>query len=270
MQSRPEIIRSIIGPTIRDKISGSAEAFRKFALISSKMLDSSARNNVCSSNSRDTVSEKTLFDFGLAISNGGENDMEKQAESRRVVVETPNARREVVQTETARYPERDRSGISGAALAAIVVGVIALAAIIILFMMNQQQNDANVNTAQVQQPPTTIVQQPAQQPPVIVNQPAPASQPAPVIINGQPQPAPATSGGSTRSNVPDDSSIQTAVDKKLSNDPTLSTLGVTVTVLNGKATLTGNVKSDALKSQVERAVRAVKGVKSIDNQITVG
>jgi osmotically-inducible protein OsmY len=91
-----------------------------------------------------------------------------------------------------------------------------------------------------------------------------------VIINGQPQPAPAMSGGSTTSNVPDDSSIQTAVDKKLSNDPTLSTLGVTVTVLNGKATLTGNVKSDALKSQVERAVRAVKGVKSIDNQITVG
>ncbi len=198
--------------------------------------------------------------------------MEKQAESRRVVVETPNARREVVQTETAHYPERDRSGISGAALAAIVVGVIALAAIIILFMMNQQQNNnANVNTAQAQQPPqTTIVQQPAQQPPFIVNQPGPASQPAPVIIIGHTHPAAVSSGGSTTSNVPDDSSIQSAVDKKLSNDPTLSTLGVSVTVLNGKATLTGTVKSDALKSQVERAVRAVKGVKSIDNQITVG
>jgi osmotically-inducible protein OsmY len=194
----------------------------------------------------------------------GENDMEKQAESRRVVVETPNARREVVQTETARYPETDRSGISGAALAAIVVGVIALAAIIILFMMNQQQNDANVNTAQTQ-PPTTIVQQPAQQPPVIVQQPA--TQPAPVIINGQTQPAPVT-GGSTSG--PDDGAIQTAVDKKLNDDPTLSTLGVTATVLNGKATLMGTVKSEALKSQVERAVRNVKGVKSIDNQITVG
>ena len=86
---------------------------------------------------------------------------EKQAESRRVVVETPNARREVVHSETARYP--DRSGVSGAALAAIVVGVIALAAIIILFVMNQQQNDANTNVAQTP-PQTTIVQQPAQQP----------------------------------------------------------------------------------------------------------
>jgi uncharacterized integral membrane protein len=202
----------------------------------------------------------------FAISKQEKNDMEKQAESRRVVVETPNARREVVQTETARYPERDRSGISGAALAAIVVGVIALAAIIILFMMNQQQNDANVNTAQTQ-PPTTIVQQPAQQPPVIVQQPAPATQPAPVIINGQTQPAP-VAGGSTSG--PDDSAIQTAVDKKLNDDPTLSTLGVTATVLNGKATLMGTVKSEALKSQVERAVRNVKGVKSVDNQITVG
>jgi osmotically-inducible protein OsmY len=29
------------------------------------------------------------------------------------------------------------------------------------------------------------------------------------------------------------------------------------------------VKSDTLKSQVERMVRAVKGVKEVDNQITV-
>ena len=192
---------------------------------------------------------------------------EKQAESRRVVVETPNARREEVHSEAVRYPER--SGVSGAALAAIVVGVIALAAIIILFVMNQQQNDANANVAQTP-PQTTIVQQPAQQPPnVVVQQPAPATQPAPVIINGQP--APATSGGTTTtSSGPDDGSIQAAIDKKLTDDPTFSTLGVTATVLNGKVTLMGIVKTEALKSQVERAVRNVKGVKSVDNQISVG
>ena len=190
---------------------------------------------------------------------------EQQHESRRVVVETPNARREVVHSEAVRYPER-RGGVSGGALAAIVVGVIALAAIIILFVMNQQQNDANANLAQ-QQPPTTIVQQPAQQPPVIVQQPAPATQPAPVIINGAPAPA---SAGSTTSSGPDDGSIQTAIDKKLTDDPTLSALGITATVLNGKVTLMGSVKSEALKSQVERAVRNIKGVKSVDNQISVG
>lgn len=43
---------------------------------------------------------------------------DQQTESRRVVVETPTARREVSQSESVRYPER--SGVSSAALAAIV------------------------------------------------------------------------------------------------------------------------------------------------------
>ena len=187
---------------------------------------------------------------------------EREAERRRIVVETPNARREVEHTEAVHYPERN--GISGAAMAAIVVGVIALAAIIILFVMNQQQTNENA-TAQ-QQPPTTIVQQPAQQPPVIVQQPPAATQPAPVIVNNPPSGG--TSAGTTSGT--DDSAIQTAVDKKLNNDPTLSTLGITATVLNGRVTLTGVVKSAALKAQVERAVRNLKGVKSVDNQISIG
>jgi uncharacterized integral membrane protein len=189
---------------------------------------------------------------------------EREAQHSRVVVETPRARREEVHTEAVHYPERDRSGVSGAALAAIVVGVVALAAILILFVMNQQQANVNENLA-AQQPPQTIVQQPAQQPPVIVQQPAPATQPAPVIINGQPAPA---SGAATSSGT-DDSTIQAAVDKKLADDPRLSALGITTTVMNGKATLLGVVKTQAEKNEVERAVRAVKGVKWVDNQISV-
>jgi uncharacterized integral membrane protein len=185
---------------------------------------------------------------------------EREAEHRRIVVETPNARREVEHTEAVRHSDH---GISGAALAAIVVGVIALAAILILFMMNQQQA-ANDNLA-AQQPTTTIVQQPAQQPPpVIVQQPAVTTQPPPVIVTNQP----ATGGTVTSGN--DDANVQAAIDKKLSDDSTLSSLGITATVMDGKVTLMGMVKSEALKAQVERAVRAVKGVKSIDNQISVG
>ena len=185
---------------------------------------------------------------------------EREAEHRRIVVETPTTRREVEHTEAVRHSD---SGISGAALAAIVVGVIALAAILILFMMNQQQA-TNDNLAAQQ--PTTIVQQPAQQqPPVIVQQPATTTQAPPVIINN---PAPAAGSGGTSAN--DDANVQAAVDKKLSDDPTLSSLGITATVIDGKATLTGIVKSEALKARVEREVRAVKGVKTVDNQISVG
>ena len=191
---------------------------------------------------------------------------EEEARRSRVVVNTPTSQREVVRTEAVRYPER-REGISGGVLAAIVVGIVALAAIVILFVMNRQQQDANANLASQQQP-QTIVQQPAQQPPnVIVQQPAPATQAAPIIVNN---PSAPSSGGATTSAAPDDGAIQASIDRKLSSDPNLSSLGIYASFANGKATLTGTVKSDAVKTQVEKAVMSVKGVKRVDNQIMIG
>jgi len=193
---------------------------------------------------------------------------DEQARRSRVVVETPTSRREVTQTESYRNPER--SGISGTTVGVIVVVAIALITIVVLFLMNGQQTDtANNNLAaqqQAQQPPI-IVQQPApaaQQPPVIIQQPAPvAAQQPPVIIN-----QPAASGGSAP-NTSNDGAIQTAIDKKISDNPTFSSLGITATVLDGKVTLTGTVNSEALKSQVDRMIRAISGVKQVDNQLVV-
>ena len=188
---------------------------------------------------------------------------DEHGERRRVVVETPNERREVVHSEQVRHPQS--SGVSGATLAAVVIAVIALAAVMILFVLNRQ--DTMNNNATAQQPPQTIIQQPAQQPqpPIVVQEPAPATQPAPVIVNNPPP-----AGGSTSGRVSDDSTIQTRIDKKLSDDPSLASLGITAVVINGKVTLTGLVKTESQKAQVERTVRSVKGVKSIDNQISVG
>lgn len=188
---------------------------------------------------------------------------EEHARRSRVVVETPTAKREVVQTEAVRTP--DRSGISAGMVGVLVVVAIALITILVLFWMsNQPTTDPNANmTAQQTQPPTTIVQQPAQQPPVIIQQPAPVTQPAPVII------APAApSGGST---VPanQDATVQAAVDKKIADDPSLSQLGITATVMDGKVTLLGVVKTDELKKQVEQAIQRIKGVRTVDNQISV-
>ena len=190
---------------------------------------------------------------------------DEHGERRRIVVETPNERREVVHSEQVRHPQS--SGVSGATLAAVVIAVIALAAVMILFVLNRQ--DTMNNNATAQQPPQTIIQQPAQQPvqqpPIVVQEPAPATQPAPVIVNNPPP-----AGGSTSGRVSDDSTIQTGINKKLSDDPSLASLGITAVVLNGKVTLTGLVKTESQKAQVERTVRSVKGVKSIDNQISVG
>lgn len=190
---------------------------------------------------------------------------EEQAKRSRVVVETPTERREVVHSQSVRTP--DNSGISAGMVGVLVVVAIALITMLVLFWISSQPA-TDPNVAATQPAPTTVVQQPApvQQPPVIVQQPAPATQP-PIIVT---PPA----GGTASSTVPTesvnmDSTIQTAVDKKISDDPEISTLGITASVLDGKVTLIGTVKTDALKTQVERLVKQVKGVKTVDNQIMV-
>jgi len=187
---------------------------------------------------------------------------EQQARRSRVVVETPSERREVVESHSVREP--DRSGISAGMVGVLVVVAIALITMLVLFWMsNQQTTDPNANTLAQQQPTTTVVQQPAQQPPVIIQQqPAPVA-PAPVVIS------PGTASGGTTENPYDDSSIQSKIDKQLVDDPALSSLGITATVMNGKVTLLGTVKTEALKSEVEKMVRRIKGVKEVDNQISV-
>jgi hypothetical protein len=189
---------------------------------------------------------------------------DEQATRSRVVVDTPTSRREVTHTEAVR---NDRGGISGATVGVIVVVAIALITVVVLFLMNQQNNlNANDNLAAQQQP--VVVQQPApqQQPPVIIQQPAaaPAANQPPVIIN-----QPAATGGTAPGNTSNDGAVQMAIDKTIGDDPTLSALGITATVLDGKVTLTGTVKSETLKSQIDRAIRGVNGVKQVDNQIVV-
>jgi BON domain len=185
---------------------------------------------------------------------------EEQARRSRVVVETPNERREVVHSQSVR----DNSGISAGMVGVLVVVAIALITMLVLFWMSREPTTDTAVTAS--QPPTVIEQPaPAQQPPVIIQQPAPATtQPAPIIVS---PPA----GGTTMptESVNMDSMIQAAVDKRLADDPEFSTLGITVSVIDGKAMILGTVKTEEVKARIERTVKQVKGVKAVDNQITV-
>jgi hypothetical protein len=187
---------------------------------------------------------------------------EEQARKSRVVVETPTERQEFVESHSVR--DADRNGISAGMLGVLVVVAIAVITILVLlWMSNQRATDPSAGVVAQQPAPTTIVQPaPPQQPPVIIQQPAPATQPAPIIVT---PPA----GGTTAMSPNDDSTVQASIDKQFADDPALSTLGVTTTVMNGKVTLIGTVKSEALKTQVERTVRKIKGVKEVDNQIMV-
>ncbi len=190
---------------------------------------------------------------------------DEETKRSKVVVETPSARREVTRTEREYAPPRD--GMSTATVTVLVVLGVAVVGLLLLLFMNMQSNQNNANlAAQQPTPQTTIVQQPAQQPPVIVQQPA--TQQPPIIIN-PPASGTAPSSAPNAPSVPDDGSIQAAIDKRFHNDSLLSTLDITATVTNGKVLLVGRVKSDQLKNQVEKTVRSIKGVKSVDNQIVV-
>src|SRR6201991_232762 len=205
---------------------------------------------------------------------------EEQTRRSRVVVETPNERREVVQHQTVRYPE-ERRGHSTGIVVTVALLAIAATAIIFLFLTNSRDDSSqvNVNMRAATQPtpmtqsPVLVTQPPVQPTPIIITQPAPVTQtqPAPVIIQAPPPTtttAPPASTGSSSSAATDDSVLQQKIDKALEDDAELKAAGVTATVINGRVSLTGTVNSDALKRKAERLV-TVKGVTGVDNQIAV-
>jgi hypothetical protein len=206
---------------------------------------------------------------------------EEEHKRSRVVVETPTARREVVQQQTVRYPQERRSYSLGAVVA-VALTAIAVTAIVFLFLTNSRDDktEANVNLSAAAQPTPfaqapVIVQTPMTAPtPIIIQQPPPltTTAPAPVIIQ-QPPPAttapPASSAPPPSTAANDDTAIQQKLDKAFANDAEISAANIDATVVNGKALLTGTVNSDALKQRAERVAYAVKGVHSVDNKIVV-
>lgn len=204
---------------------------------------------------------------------------EEEQRKSRVVVETPTARREVVQTQTTRTPER--AGFSTGMVAAVALGAIAITAIIFMFLMNRSDDTANANTGLAMQPtpivqPTIIVQQPLTQPtPIIIQAPPTTMQPAPVIITQPPTSAGTTTPTSTTTatttttsaNSIDDGTLQSGIESQFTNDADISATDVTASVINGRATLEGTVKSSDVKRRAERLASKVKGVRSVDNKI---
>ena len=190
-------------------------------------------------------------------------DSNEETVQKHVVVNSPGQRSEVLTERTQRGPRE--SGLSTGTVAIIAILAITAIAAIFYIVSNRNANEsanrnANLDVAS-QAPPTTIVQQPApaQQAPVIIQQPA---QQAPVIIQ---QPAQPSQRENTSAN--DDANMQDIATKRLSEDPDMA--GVIMTVTDARAVLTGTVNSAAAKAKAEQIVKAVRGVKSVDNKIVV-
>ncbi len=69
--------------------------------------------------------------------------------------------------------------------------------------------------------------------------------------------------------VVDDGSINDLVRRRLASDPLVKGGGLQVDVKDGVVTLRGTVDAENQKAKATKLAKKVKGVKSVDNQITV-
>ena len=205
---------------------------------------------------------------------------EEQQRRSRVVVDTPTARREVEYQQTRYVPER--SGYSTGVLVAVALTAIAATAIIFLFLMNSGDEETNVNVSTrvpaTQGTPPLLVQQSTPLPtpfPTLPTPPPTVTQTAPVITvppDASIPPATTTNtapAAAPTPNVPDEGVIKNNVNSKIDADPDLSATDILADVRNGKVTLTGRVPTPDLKRRAERLAFSVRGVRLVDNQITV-
>src|ERR1051326_4896843 len=173
-------------------------------------------------------------------------DSNEETVQKRVVVDRPYQRSEVVTERTERGPRE--SGLSVGMIAIIAILAITAMAAILYIVSNRNANEsanrnANLEVASQAQQPATIVQRPAQQAPVIIQQPT------------------------LRDNASDDANMQEVATKRLGEETDMKTVSITIT--DSQAVLTGTVYSAAIKAKAEQIVKAVRGVKSVDNKIVV-
>ena len=195
-------------------------------------------------------------------------DSNEQRIQKHLVVNSPGQRSEVLteRTETGRREPR----LSAGAIALIAVIAIAITGVVLLLVANRNANEAanrNANLEAASQTnshqPSVIVTQPVPQPaPVIIQQPAGGQQP-PVVIQ---QPA-VQPGLRENTSANEDAAMQDIATRKLIEDPSMT--GVVMTVTDARVVLTGTVSTAATKAKAEQIVKAVRGVKSVDNQIVV-
>jgi osmotically-inducible protein OsmY len=185
--------------------------------------------------------------------------MSEYREKQSIVRAEPLAGRPVVETQYDSVV-RDR-GMSGGAIAALVVAGIAAAAVITMLVINGQQRSSD----------EALMRERAQ---AAANQQAPVQSPQqPVIVNVPPNqtavPAQAPVQSAPAAVAPSSAEVELDVTSKLMDDPDLRSYPIDVKVSGGTATLSGHLPSEVLKMRAERLARTVKGVRSVVNNTTV-
>ena len=176
------------------------------------------------------------------------------------MIDTPGVRKEIVTERTIREPRE--SGISTGVIAIIAILAVAVVGTILYLVSNRNANESanrNANLDVASQTSREQAPQTAQQAPVIIQQ-QPAPQQAPVIIQQPAQPNPNDSASA-------DANMQEIATKRLTEEPDMGSVAISIS--DSQAVLTGTVNSAFTKAKAERLVKAVRGVKSVDNKLVV-
>ncbi|HSB10837.1 MAG TPA: BON domain-containing protein [Blastocatellia bacterium] len=184
-------------------------------------------------------------------------------EKRRIVQAVPVGSDRVVETRHHDAVVHEPRGISGGAVAALVLSGIALAVLVTMLIANNQQRDTDEELARERARAAEAAQQP--QPSVVV---VPQAQPMPVPAPAT-APTPAPSEHAAAATAPTNTEVEIDVRSKLLNDPDLHSIPIEVKASGGVVTLTGQVSSEKLKLQAELLAGKAEGVRSVINKIIV-
>jgi len=192
--------------------------------------------------------------------------MSEYRETRTTVEEIPIKRaRPVTETQYDSVITEER-GMSGGAIAALVIAAIGAAVVITMLIMNSQQANTEDQLAleRARAAETASSQQPSQssQPAVVVVPTQPSTvQQVPVPV---PTPAPAATP-----TPPTSTELEVDINSKFLDDQDLKSSVIDVKVSGGTAMLSGNVPREELKIRAERLAKTVKGIRSVINSIVV-
>ena len=173
---------------------------------------------------------------------------------KRIVIATPSGRHRQATKRIRRPSDLPRNE---ALVAVGVIGAAALATFLALFITSRPYDPMNPSIATDQSVPSSATYlQPSPKPTPSV-QPSPTTAPAAQPLGG------------TAPVIPDDGAIQAEIERRIAEDASLASIDMNTIVEAGRVTLVGSVKTQDLKNRIERLVRSIKGVTSVDNQLSV-
>ncbi len=139
-----------------------------------------------------------------------------------------------------------------------VIGAATLATFLALYLTSRPYDPMSTRLNAQQTVPAGPSLSPTPKPSVSATPTPVASVSAPSPETSEAQPA-----------IVDDTTIQSGIEKALAADTATAGADVSTLVENGRVTIVGSVKSAEMKQRIERIIRSVKGVTSIDDQLVV-